>query len=506
MSTASQIERLTTARNTIRTKLVALGLANSTDLLDDLATVISNIADNGAVSQVLDATTGKQSYTVPAGYHNGSGAVSIVLEEKNATPTKSAQDITPTAGKVLSKVTVAKIPDAYQDVSGVTAVAGDVLKGKKFVDSTGAEITGTIESLAATTYNVSATDQTIAAGQYLSGAQTIRAVVLSNLSAANIKKGVTVKVGDAGDDDRIAAVAGTFTDASTVSSGQEAASAAEIRSGYSAWVDGAEVQGTLDDTQVVEGTTTVSGTTATRGEAEWNAGVISAGSIGAAVFANVASENVEYVDISGTTDAPVLVSGSYLFINKGYVDNLKISLAKLVPDGASADLASDKILSGYSAYNNDGQLVAGSIQSKAAQTYYPSASDQSIAAGQYLSGAQTIKAVIATNLSAANIKYGVTVKIGDADDDDRVASATGTFSGANTVSSGQTAAGGGQILEDYSAFVDGAEVQGTMANNGAVAETIDGLTETSYTIPAGYHNGSGTVSLDDTIENALAAI
>ena len=57
-------------------------------------------------------------------------------------------------------------------------------------------------------------------------------------------------------------------------------------------------------------------------------------------------------------------------------------------------------------------------------------------------------------------------------------------------------------------FVDstGAEKAGTMVNNGAVAATIDGLTVTSYTVPAGYHNGSGTVSLTDDIETALAAI
>ena len=44
-----------------------------------------------------------------------------------------------------------------------------------------------------------------------------------------------------------------------------------------------------------------------------------------------------------------------------------------------------------------------------------------------------------------------------------------------------------------------------MANNGAIAKTIDGLTQTSVAIPEGYTSG-GTVSLTDDIENALAAI
>ena len=44
-----------------------------------------------------------------------------------------------------------------------------------------------------------------------------------------------------------------------------------------------------------------------------------------------------------------------------------------------------------------------------------------------------------------------------------------------------------------------------MANNGAVAKTMDGLTTTSVTIEAGYTSG-GTVSLTNDIETALAAI
>ena len=44
-----------------------------------------------------------------------------------------------------------------------------------------------------------------------------------------------------------------------------------------------------------------------------------------------------------------------------------------------------------------------------------------------------------------------------------------------------------------------------MKNNGAVNGTIDGLTTTSYAVPAGYTSG-GSVSLTGDIEEALAAI
>lgn len=55
-------------------------------------------------------------------------------------------------------------------------------------------------------------------------------------------------------------------------------------------------------------------------------------------------------------------------------------------------------------------------------------------------------------------------------------------------------------------LADGTVVAGTMVDNGAVNATFNGLSVTSYTIPAGYHNGFGKVSLTNDIENALAAI
>lgn len=66
---------------------------------------------------------------------------------------------------------------------------------------------------------------------------------------------------------------------------------------------------------------------------------------------------------------------------------------------------------------------------KAAATFYPSTSDQSVAANQWLTGAQTFKGVLLTNLLASIIKSGEVVQIGDAADPDRIASVTGTYRG-----------------------------------------------------------------------------
>lgn len=66
----------------------------------------------------------------------------------------------------------------------------------------------------------------------------------------------------------------------------------------------------------------------------------------------------------------------------------------------------NKMLDGVTAYA-DGVKYSGTIPSKAAQTYTPGTSDQTIAAGQYLAGAQTVKGD--QNLAPGNIRAGVTL-------------------------------------------------------------------------------------------------
>ena len=75
-------------------------------------------------------------------------------------------------------------------------------------------------------------------------------------------------------------------------------------------------------------------------------------------------------------------------------------------DTADANAVAADILASKTAYVN-GVKITGQISSKAAATYTPTTSDQTIAAGQYLSGAQTIEGD--ANLQAQYIASGVTI-------------------------------------------------------------------------------------------------
>ena len=389
MSVATEITRIQTDRNTIRNKLIDFGLVESTANLDACATAIDGIVNQGAVSATVQEG---DTYTIPKGYHNGSGTVSGVagggsynLQSKSVTPTKQQQNITPDSGYYgLSDVTVGAIPQAYQDVSSVTAAAADVLAGKVFVTSSGAVTTGEMANNGAVNKTLTAQEQnyTIPKG-YHSGTGSV-SISPESKTATPTKAQQTISP-TAGK--VLTSVVVEPIPAQYVDTSDATATAAQILDGATAYVDGELVEGTMPNNGAV----------------------------------------TETLDAATTSYA--------------------------VPAG----------------YHSGTGTVSVSLETKIAT---PTKSPQTISPS-------TGKLLSSVSVAAIPEAY------------QDVTSVTATAADVLT----------GKVIVSAT----GEEINGSMANNGAISGTIDGLTATSYSVPAGYTSG-GSVSLTNAIEEALAAI
>ena len=247
MSISTELTRLQTARNKLRTKLIALGLVTATAKLDDCATAVDGITNQGAVSATVQEG---DTFTIPAGYHNGSGTVSGVagggnykLQSKTVAPTKAQQAVTPDSGYYgLSDVTVSAIPDAYQDVSSVTATAADTLTGKVFVTSAGTVTTGTMANNGAVTKALDAatTSYTIPKG-YHSGAGKVSVTVeTKEVTPTKAAQEIVPSTGKLLSKVSVAAIPAVYVDTSDAD-----AVAANILDSKTAYVNGAKVVGAM---------------------------------------------------------------------------------------------------------------------------------------------------------------------------------------------------------------------------------------------------------------------
>ena len=256
MSVATYINSIESSRNTIRNKLVELGLVASNAKLDALAAAVEDIVNQGAVSVTVQEGS---TYTIPKGYHNGSGTVSGVsgggnytLQSKTATPTKKQQNITPDIGYYgLSDVTVGAIPEAYQDVSSVTAAAGDVLTGKVIVLADGTVSTGTMANNGAVSKTLDSTTitYTIPNG-YHSGTGTVK-IVLETKTVTPTKSAqeITPTTGKVLSKVTVEAIPDNYVDTTDGD-----ATAAELLDGKFAYVDGVKVEGTMPNNGAIAAT------------------------------------------------------------------------------------------------------------------------------------------------------------------------------------------------------------------------------------------------------------
>lgn len=110
-------------------------------------------------------------------------------------------------------------------------------------------------------------------------------------------------------------------------------------------------------------------------------------------------------------------------------------------------------------------------------------------------GGTTLIDLTSDTITASDLAYGKTAH------DKSGAVITGTSTKDSTTTDANATAA--EILSTKTAYVNKNKIIGEMPNRGAVAGTISTLSP--YTIQNGYHDGSGTVSIDSTEADKIIA-
>lgn len=346
--------------------------------------VTGSMADNGAVTKTLDSST--TSYTVPAGYHNGSGKVNISTETKTATPTTGSQTVTPSSGKVLSKVTVNAIPSQYVDTSDATAAADDIAKGKTAYVN-GIKVTGSIKEVPSIVKYDPVVAETLVVSDSSGSA--------SNPGKDGVYIGLTSQIEES--DGKNIVSPGTTLEQVVDPAEFGNATASDVVSGKTfTSAAGLKVTGTNEHTGGID----TSDATATAGD------ILSGKTAyvnGSKVTGSIAAKSASDITASGKT---VTVPAGYYASSA----NKSVETATQATPSISVD-TSGKITA--TSEQSGGYVTAGTksatkqLSTQAAQTITPGTEDKTIASGKYLIGNQTIKGD--PNLLASNIKSGVSI-------------------------------------------------------------------------------------------------
>ena len=366
--------------NNIKSGVSVFGIAGSTTVVDTalsnvtagemLAGKTAYVAGSLVTGTLPTQTLSADSVNMTSGYYNSGNLQTI---ETGLTSANISTGVN-LFGVVGTSVAV--------NTASANATAGQIISGYKAWVA-GSELTGTLS-------NQTLTDATVVmnSGNYSAGNL---ALIDTDLSSVNIKSGVTI-FGIAGN-------------ANVVDTQGATAVAADLLSGTTAWVNGAQVTGNI-------ASLTLSA----------NSSVVAAGAYGAT--------NLTVID----TD---LTSGN---IRSG-VSIFGVSGSANVVNTVAANVAALHMRAGRTAYVG-GTLVTGNIVTQSL-----SASNNTVLAGYYASGNMLS---IEPDLVAGNISTGV-----------NIFGVVGTKGVTDTSSGNATPS---HILTGYTGWVNGVEVTGTLAS------------------------------------------
>lgn len=322
------------------------------------------------------------------------------LQEKSVVPTKTEQSVLPdTNYDALSKVTVAAIPDEYQDISEVTASAEDVVQGKKIVNSTGV-VSGTMSDNGTVSKVLDTTTKsyTIPSGKH-SGAGVVSITTQEkSVTPSTSAQEIVPDTGRVLSKVTVAAVTSSGTDTfdATATSG-------DILSGKTAYVKGQKVTGNIVSRNTLqcsvnERTVTIpAGYYAVEGSVNVNKG-------------ELASPDVNIIKKTGQVVATANVGTSgYISVNEHIGGRLQLdtmSGTTIIPGiNTTLAVASGKYTTGDVYVSGDSNLVSENIKSgvtifNVAGTYEGSSSsyryDQT---GTYFAGTVSSTRTITFNIA-----------------------------------------------------------------------------------------------------------
>ena len=197
-----------------------------------------------------------------------------------------------------------------------------------------------------------------------------------------------------------------------------------------------------------------------------------------AEFEVMATNIASIVTLENGTGDGTITAGDVLSGKIGYSKGVKVEGTMADNGAVSQTLAANGSYTIPAGYHNGEGKVTQSLTGKAAATYTPGTSNQTIAANQWLTGAQTIKGD--ANLVSANIKSGVSI--------------FGVSGNSNVVDTSGGDATAAQILSGKKAYVDGKLVTGSIASQGA--QTITPGTANKTIASGKYLSGTQTIKGD----------